>query len=274
MTAQRATILTDPASLFIIRGGSSMKRSTKFFALVTTLLLPAAVPVSAQVTVVFGTSWDSPALTLQNILDARYGAGNINVTIDYIGHDVGDPDPFYWTGIGFDTFLIREVAGHANTNIVGWYLETGAMPVIDGTDDGVVFTGPMGAGATSIMDFSNVNQPFGFYLNPNGTGDAINAPEPELFFSNRLFNDEGPSGAGALHLPSGGDVQALVFDVSAWTQPNTWVVAFEDLDSGANPAPCCSPTDNDFNDLVFEVKVMGPVPVEIVTFSRIKSMRR
>jgi hypothetical protein len=52
------------------------------------------------------------------------------------------------------------------------------------------------------------------------------------------------------------------------------VVAFEDLDSGANPAPCCSPTDNDFNDLVFEVKVMGPVPVEIVTFSRIKSMRR
>jgi hypothetical protein len=69
-----------------------------------------------------------------------------------------------------------------------------------------------------------VPTPFGFYLNPNGPGAATNAPEPELFFSNRLFNDLGPSGAGAIHAPFDGDVQFLVFDISTFTAPYTWLV--------------------------------------------------
>lgn len=231
----------------------------------------AASPAAAQVPVVFGTTWDGAGNSLQNIVDARYGVGSLVVTNDYIGADAGDPDPFYWTGLGFDAFLVREVAGYASLNILGWYKETGAAPLIDGTDDGVVFTGPMSAGQTTIINFPGA-QPFGFYMNPKGTGSSINAPEPELFFSNRLFNDLGPDGSGAIHAPFDGDVQAIVFDVSSFTEPYTWLVCFEDLDSGADPAPCCTPTDNDFNDLVFEVKVLGAVPVKAVTFGAVKKL--
>ena len=107
---------------------------------------------------------------------------------------------------------------------------------------------------------------------PNGNGGATNAPEPEKFFTNRHWNDLGPDGSGALHVPLDGDVQALVFDVSRFRGPHTWCVCFEDLDSGANPGPCCQTTDNDFNDLVFEVTVLGPLPVKAMTFSQIKAL--
>ena len=69
-------------------------------------------------------------------------------------------------------------------------------------------------------------------------------------------------------------MQAMVFDVSAWTQPNTWAVCFEDLDSGPNPTPCCSQTDNDFNDLVFEVTVARTVSVESIAMSALKRLYR
>ena len=70
-------------------------------------------------------------------------------------------------------------------------------------------------------------------------------------------------------------MQALVFDVSAFTgHPNTWVVCFEDLDSGANPAACCTPTDNDYNDFVFEVVALGVTPATASTIGRIKSLYR
>jgi hypothetical protein len=236
------------------------------------LALAAAQPASAQVSVVFGTTWDAPANTLQNILDARYGAGNIVVTTDYIGHDAGDPDPFVFSGLSFHSLLVREVAGHANNNILGWYTDTGGMPVIDGVNDGVVFSGPMGSGDVAMISLGSGDVAFGFYLNPNGTGNSTNAPEPELFFTNRSYNDIGPNGSGAVHAPLDGDVQALVFDVSAWTQPNTWAVCFEDLDSGPNPTPCCSQTDNDFNDLVFEVTVARAVGIEEITLSAIKNL--
>jgi hypothetical protein len=234
----------------------------------------AGTPAVAQVNVVFGTTWDDPTNTLQNILDAAYGAGNIDVVNDYIGKAGSDPDPFFWTGFSFNSLLIREVAGHANNNILGWYKETGGAPVIDGVDDGVVFNGPQSPGETTMISLGPGNTTFGFYLNPNGTGSATNAPEPELFFTNRLFNDLGPDGSGAVHTPTDGDVQALVFDVSAWTEPNTWVVCFEDLDSGPNPTPCCEQTDNDFNDLVFEVTVARTVGVENVVMSAIKCLYR
>ena len=235
----------------------------------TAFALPAAA--TSPVPVVFGSTWDSPANSLQNILDAQYGAGMIDVANDYIGKNAGDPDPFIWTGSHFSSLLIREVAGYSDTNVLGWYLETGGAPVIDNVDDGVVFPGPMSAGATALINLSSSNVPFGFYMNPNGNGGSTNAPEPELFFTNRQWNDIGPNGT-ALHVPTDGDVQALVFDLSRIGRPDTWCVCFEDLDSGANPGPCCATTDNDFNDMVFEVTVMGPVPTKAMTFSQIKAL--
>ena len=205
----------------------------------------------------FGQSWDG--IPLQTILDQRYGAARVSASLSYSGTHAGDPDPWFWVADGFSALLVREVAGNANRNILGWYAETdGAYrPTIDGVDDGVVFYGPDVAGAMAIVRFDRPHKKFGFYLNPNGTGDAINAPEPELFFTNRRYNDLGPNGT-AVHAPFDGDVQAIVYDVSNLTQPNTWLVCFEDLDSGAMPGPCCATTDNDFNDFVFEVTALGP----------------
>lgn len=239
--------------------------------LALTVTAGAAQAVS-PVTVVFGTSWDGPTNDLQHIVDAVYGPG-IHVNTDYIGAHPFQPDPFYWSDAGFSSLLVKEVAGNRDRNTVGWYLETGVMPASllnDNIHDGVVFDGPANPGATKSVNFSGAHTHFGFYMNPNGTGNATNAPEPELFFTNRFFNDKGPNGV-AVHAPFDGDVQALVFDISVIKhQPNTWLVCFEDLDSGPNPTSCCSQTDNDFNDLVFEVHAIGITPVIHMTYTDLR----
>jgi hypothetical protein len=148
------------------------------------------------------------------------------------------------------------------------------LPVLknDGVDDGMIFDGPAGAGATAIVNFSKPMTRFGFYLNPNGPRDATNAPEPEKFYTNRLFNDAGPDGSGALHVPLGGDMQALVYDVSRFRGADTWLVCFEDLDSGANPGPPGhAQTDNDYNDFIFEVTAYGATPVQPLSFAALKA---
>ena len=236
----------------------------------TTRTAHAVVPVT------FGTSWDGPAYTLQKIVDGLYGAGTLNVTTDYIGAHAGDVDPWFWLGNQVSAYLIREVAGNRNRNVVGWYLENGIKPVLhnDGVRDGVLFDGPASDGATAIFTFAVPTTRFGFYMNPNGALGALNAPEPELFFTNRLFNDRGPDGSGALHPPYDGDVQALVYDVSRFVGTNTWLVCFEDIDSGPMPGPCCSTTDNDFNDFVFEVTAWGATPVQSVSFGAVKARYR
>jgi hypothetical protein len=234
-----------------------------------------AHPALAAFPVVFGTSWDPPSTALQTIVEGRYGAGALNITTDYIGAHPGDPDPWFWSDRGFSALIIREVAGNANRNYVGWYKESGTMPVIDGVDDGIVFDGPAGPGGMPvIITLGPTVVNFGFYMNPNGSRGAINAPEPECFFTNRHYNDPGLDGSGAVHAPADGDVQALVFDVSRWSGPNTWLVCFEDLDSGAQPAPCCTPTDNDYNDFVFEVTAIGTTPVALTSLGDLKARYR
>jgi hypothetical protein len=243
----------------------------KYCVLVTLVLATAlATPAHAVVPVVFGTSWDGPSNSLQNIVDARYGAGAIHVTTDYMGAHAGDPDPWFWFGNSVSALMITEVAGNADRNTLGWYVEDGHKPALADVQSNVVFDGPATAGAMTVVTFDHPMTRFGFYLNPNGPGDAINAPEPELFFTNRFYNDPGPNGT-AIHAPFDGDVQALIFDVSKFTHPNTWLVCFEDLDSGANPAPCCTPTDNDFNDLVFEVTAFGATPTVPLTMGALKA---
>ena len=235
-----------------------------------------ASPAHAVVPVVFGSgSWDGPSLGLQNIVDNVYGAGAINIETDYIGHHPGDIDPWFWVDNTFTAFLVREVAGNASRNVLGWYEETGTKPVIDGVKDGVLFDGPSSSGTTAVFSFSHPMTHFGFYLDPNGPYGAPYAPQPEVFFTNRLFNDRGPDGSGAVHPPTDGDVQALVYDISGVVGvANTWLVCFEDIDSGPNPSKCCSTTDNDYNDLVFEVHAFGATPALPMSFGELKRLYR
>ena len=148
----------------------------------TLLILPllalglfASRRAEATVTVVFGDSWDGAANDLQHIVDARYGPGAIHVTTDYIGAHAGDPDPFGWKDVQFDALLVKEIAGNADNNTLGWYKETGSAPVIDGIDDGVVFDGPASAGASQLVVFPTPT-PFGLYLNPNGPARRDQCP--------------------------------------------------------------------------------------------------
>lgn len=257
-----------------MRQGHALRLCLLSFVLAAAAALPAYA--AAPVPVVFGSSWDGASNELQAIVDARYGAGLIDVRHDYIGAHVGDPDPWFWIDDHFSALLVKEVAGNANRNLLGWYIEpqTVAPPVIDGADDGVVFQGADGSGAIAFVTFPRMNSRFGFYMNPNGPLSATNAPEPELFFTNRFYNDKGPNGSGAVHAPYDGDVQAIVFDISAFTHPNMWLVCFEDLDSGPNPSPCCDGTDNDFNDLIFEVQALGATPTVPLSFGALKAKYR
>jgi len=246
-------------------------------ALFICAVLCVAVPSQAAVEVVWGESWDGPSVGLQSIVDGLYGAGQINVRTDYLGSKAGEPDPWFWLDNQFSALLVMEVAGNADYNQVGWYQETGSIPVLrnDGVEDGLVFDGPAGAGAAAIVVFSKPMTRFGFYLNPNGPGDATNAPEPERFYTNRTYNDVGPDGGGVLHSPSGGDMQALVYDISRFKGQNTWLVCFEDLDSGANPGLLGkAQTDNDYNDYLFEVTAFGATPVQPLTFGALKTKYR
>lgn len=248
---------------------SLVTRSLAALALVG--LCSATARAASPVPVVFGTTWDVPAVTLQGIMNTYLGApGLVNVATDYVGHDAGEPDPWFWLDSQFSALLVREVAGYSGLNVLGWYLEDGGPVTIDGIDDGVVFNGPDGSGAMRLIIFPAGVSRFGFYLDPKGAQSGHNAPQPERFFTNRFLNDLGADGSGAIHAPFDGDVQALVFDVSQWKGPNTWLVAFEDVDYGAAITPCCNGTDNDYNDLVFEVKAIGATEARALTFGALK----
>ena len=209
--------------------------------------------------VVFGTSWDG--VSLQSIFDARYGVGAIDVATEYEGYRCGDAVVPYWLDDSVDGWIVEEVAESARRNVLGWYAENFTPPSIDGVDDGVIFDGVAGPGSTTFVGLTGPTR-FGLYLNPNGDLDAINAPEPELFFTNRRYNDEGPDGSGAIHPPTGGDPQALIYDITHLRNGvPTYVVAWEDGDSGSELAPEWAPgkNDNDFNDFVVEVRASSPV---------------
>jgi len=239
------------------------------------ILLLAAPAVVSGFPVTFGTSWDN--VSLQDILDAEYGLGAIDVATGYEGYLASDGDPAYWEDVVFDGLIVREIAGFSNRNILGWHAEDLAgPPVIDGIDDGVVFDGPLSSGATATINFSGGLTKFGFYLNPNGTQDGGgHAPEPELFFANRFYNDLGESGGGSPHAPFDGDPQCLVFNITHLNNGiPTYILAWEDLDYGApiTPGYTWTSTDNDFQDLVVEIRAMSPVAIESSSWGNVKAL--
>jgi hypothetical protein len=253
--------------------GVSMKRRYPllFAAL---LLLLIVVPGHAGVDITMGASWQGGPDRLQTIIDAAYGPGRIRVETDYVGARDGDPDPMIWYSSVWPILQVREISGDAHRADLGWYVEAGddRAPVIDGREDGPVFKNGNAGPSTSVINFRVRGRRIGFYLESRNAGSAQG---PRTFFTNRRFNDLGPGGTGAIHPPmEGGDAQALVFDVSPWTRPHTWLVCFEDRDSGALPGPCCGGTDNDYADYVFEVRAESATPSVSASFGTLKTIYR
>jgi len=233
--------------------------------------VPAARAV-APVAVTMGTTWDGPGHALQDIVDAYIGVpGAVNVHTDYVGAHVGDNDPFYWIDSQFPVMLVTTIAANSNRNVLGWYHETGVKPVLDGVSSGIIFPGGQPNGAANAIVFPSGTQKFGFYLDTQVSVWTTTGKQDQIFYTNRFLNDIGPYGNGAVHAPYDGDVQALVFDVSRWKGAHTWLVCFEDTDSGLPVTSCCSGTDNDYNDLVFEIRANGATPVKPTSFGALKA---
>jgi len=230
------------------------------------------IPVAASAfTVSWGTSWDR--VSLQEVLDAEYGAGVIDAATGYEGYNGHGADPAYWEDEGITGLVIREIAGNSNTNTMGWYEEDlMGPPVIDGIGDGVVIEGHISAGESVGISFPSGITRFSFYMNPNGTSSSgANAPEPELFFVNRFYNDLGPSGEGSPHEPFDGDPQCLIYNISHLNGGiPTYVLAWEDLDYGGDS----NETDNDFQDFVVEIQAQSPVQSESANWGSVKAMFR
>ncbi len=242
-------------------------------AIVSLFVIAVIIPSSAGAfDITWGSSWDN--VSLQSILDAEFGTGAIDAATQYEGYLPGDADPAYWEDDSIKGLVIREIAGNHHRNNMGWYEEslTGA-PLLDGFHDGIVIEGELGVGESATLDLPMGVTRFGFYMNPNGPYDAgPNAPEPELFYTNRFYNDLGPDGSAAAHAPLDGDPQCLIYNVTHLHGGTpTFVLAWEDLDYGGVVGV---ETDNDFNDMVVVIQARSPVRNEDLSWGAVKSLFR
>ena len=245
---------------------------------------------SAPISVRFGRDiWK-----LQDLVDRRYGKDQIDVTRDFIGASGGDIDPWFWVGSAGGAVRVRMLACNADRDIVGWYEESGDQARLP-DDGGVLYSGVVGPEEETVVPLPGFRIRFGFYVDAGASEGG-----PKRFYTNRRFNDRGPDGTGAIHAPFDGDIQALMFDVSRWTEPNTWLVCFDDRDTGGDVAygegpdgrrkigaKCRTPreesdspaggarmSDNEFCDVVFEVRAEGATPARSVSFGGLKLLYR
>jgi hypothetical protein len=221
-----------------------------------------------------GPSRDGALHDLQRKVDRLIGPGRIDVTRDYVGGHAGDPDPFSWTNVGraFEVTLVDRKSSHG---ILGWYRETGSMPVIDGADDGVVLENWRRRGSRTLVRLPAAVSHFGFYVvREGGRGDDHADDRTYVYFTNRLFNDRGPHGGGAVHEPWDGDAQMLVYDLSRWMGPDTWLVACEYSDSGCPVGHDLDDSDNDFSDILFTVSGVSVTPTRAINFGGLKALYR
>lgn len=245
-------------------------------AAVLSALLFSAHPALATspVPIVMGPSRDGALHDLQRKVDRLIGPGRIDVTRDYVGAKPGEPDPFTWTNTGraFDVTLLDRKSSHG---VLGWYRETGTPPVLDGIDDGRVFASGTRRGTRTLVRIPGDITHFGFYvIREGGHGDDHEDDGTYLYFTNRRFNDRGPHGRGPVHEPWDGDMQMLVYDVSRWMGPETWLVTCEYSDSGCPVGHDLDDSDNDYSDILFLVSGVSVTPTRGISFGSLKAMYR
>lgn len=240
-------------------------------------LLVAAAPAFAvsPISIVVGPSRDGSLQDLQKKVDHLLGFGALNVRTDFIGAHPGDPDPFFWFNPGGRGVAVTLIDRKSPHGVLGWYQETGTTPVIDGLGDGVVFDDQRMRGTRALVRLPASVARFGFYVSRRGGDRDEEDGGSYLYFTNRLFNDRGLHGRGAEHAPWDGDVQMLIYDVSRFLGPNTWLVACEYSDSGAPIGMGRGESDNDYSDILYTVTALGATtPAGTTSFSRVKALWR
>src|SRR5262249_22740231 len=140
---------------------------------------------------------------------------------------------------------------------IGWYQEGAGTPAIDGRHGGIVLESWRLRGSHAVARIPAEVTRFGFYVEHAGGDEPLDEGVSYHYYTNRQLNDRGLTGHGATHEPYGGDCQALIFDVSRWMGPNTWLVACEYSDSGAPVGTGANQSDNDYCDILFTVQAVG-----------------
>ncbi len=173
-------------------------------------------------------------------------------SVDAANDMLGDSIDSYWsiTGAGGSvSTMIIEIAGNSSANAIGVFDKGNAANRVQ------LFSGPQSAGAQSLLSIKNDGS---VYVNfgDSGTDFAANAfgfyleGPGGLFFSDSALNASGADqmvayqGTGTDYIAVGGNAPGL------WTD-NEFVLAWEDT---ANSG------DQDYNDLVFIVESVIPVP--------------
>ncbi len=238
-------------------------------------LLTVAGPclAASPIPLVLSGSREGALYDLQKKLDRFVGAGRIQARTDYVGARPGDPDPWVWVNPGKPMLLtlLDRKSPHAR---IGWYAEGFGVPALDGVDDAVVLDRNAMRGDPQTFRVPASIPRFGFFVALDGVGTGAPVSGGFTTFTNRMWNSPGPNGTGAMHEPYDGDIQMLVYDISRWAGPQTWLVACEASDSGARIGHGPDDSDNDFTDFLFTVTGVGITPTKGVTFGDLKSRFR
>jgi len=282
------------------------KRFNLLLLLGLSALCGAGTAHGAPVPIAFGRD----IRKLQDLVNRRYGRNHIDVTKDFIGAHGGDADPWFWVGDRLGAVRVKTLRRKEGGDVVGWYQESEGQVQIAG-GGGVLFAGSARPHEEALVTLPGFRTRFGFYVDATVStrGRVTRGPvsTTQRFFTNRMLNDCGPNGTGAIHAPFDGDVQALVYDVSRWAGPDTWLVCFEDQDTGGmlvqgsdgddgddrrkigttfgepkeddggdgdHGSEHTRGSDNDFYDVVFEVRADGATPAHGLTFGGLKLLYR
>jgi len=239
--------------------------------LVTTLPATAASPVPVAI----GRSRDGTLWDLQRIVDRAFGVGRIDVRTGYIGARAGDPDPWMWSTVPGKVVMVTLLEKKYSTGTIGWYGEKGAVPLIDGLDDGLVLERSRLRATPVTLRLPSTLRRFGFYVAREPGGASIDGdPDAYTYFSNRMLNVAGSTTTKACHAPWDGDVQMLVYDLSRLVAPDTWLVACEYSNTGRSIGIGDGESDNDYSDILFIVSGVGVTPTQTSTFGRLKALYR
>src|SRR5262249_24739694 len=122
----------------------------------------------APLSVTIGPSRDGTLHDLQRKVDRLVGPGRVNVRTDFIGAHVGDPDPWAWTPNRARQVYVTLVDRKSPHGLVGWYAETGGIPALDGSADGVVFESTRLRGSSTLLRLPATVAKFGFYIEHQG----------------------------------------------------------------------------------------------------------
>jgi hypothetical protein len=252
-------------------------RPLLFRAWAAIALLVTALPALAgsPVSVTIGPSRDGVLHDLQRVIDKRFGPGRLDVRASFLGARAGDPDPWMWTRVPGKNIVLTLLEKKFPSGSVGWYSERGIAPRLDGTDNGLVLDrARLNAMPTTLRIPSTVAR-FGFYVARESGGTAIDGDaESYTYFSNRMLNDIGPHGAGAIHAPYDGDPQMLVYDLGRLVAPDTWLVACEYSDTGRPMGVADGQSDDDYSDIIFMISGVGVTPTDKTSFGRLKALFR